>query len=500
MNARPSPYRPPGHLEIASALAPYRGPWNERRAAHLLRRAAFGGSPQQIARVAAASMDATVDSLVNFPNSDMLAAPPEGYDMDLRFNRGMSIEQRKAMRKRAHQTLLGMQMWWLGRMLASPAPLQEKMTLFWHGNFCAAALQKNIGPRDAYNQNAMFRRYALGNVRALTQAVSKDPAELKYLDNVSSVQAHPNENYARELMELFTLGIGNYTEQDVRESARAFTGWSVDRRSGEFFFNQRAHDYGPKTFLGQSGNLDGSDIVNIIFAQPAAARLFAKKLLSYFVYSDPEPELVDALAGVVKKNDFNMKPVLSMLLRSNVLYSDRAYRALVKSPVEFVVGTFKTFGLNSFVPNPNEAPLSMAQAGGKPPGIAAAQGILGALARMGQILFYPPNVKGWDGGSAWLNSSTVLTRENFASAIMNSQTMMQSSWISDVPMGAKDATQRLVDGILQGDASAAAQQHIQAYLSGSDVSALGMLSGENYQERIRGAAYLTMATPAYQLN
>ena len=367
--------------------------------------------------------------------------------------------------------------WWVERMIATPAPLQEKMTLFWHGHFTSAYQGKGITAADMLRQNQLYRNFALGNVHKLTLAVSQDPAMLKYLDNRASRKEHPNENYARELMELFTLGIGNYTENDIRESARAFTGWTVDRND-EFVFNRNAHDDGSKTFLGRSGNFTGSDIVDIIFQQPASSKYFATKLLEFFVYSDPEPGLVDALAATIRKNDFEMAPVMSTIFRSNAFNSERAYRALVKSPVELVVGTFKLYGFTKV----------------EPP-------VLAVMNRMGQRLFFPPNVKGWDGGEAWLNSGTMLTRENFSSAVaQNPQMMQNATWLAAGGLEPKAVTQRVLDHVLQGDASPASQAKVEQYLAGADTSALAMLSGENFDERLRGAAYLAMAMPAYQLN
>ena len=218
---------------------------------------------------------------------------------------GMAADPAMADTRRAFQmennrirraNLIAMQTWWLERMIATTAPLQEKMTLFWHGHFTSEILNKGVSPPDILAQNQLFRRYALGNVRDLTQAVARDPAMLKYLDNARSARAHPNENFARELMELFTLGIGNYTEADIRESARAFTGWTL--RRGQFTEDARMHDNGTKTFLGHTGNFDGGDIVDIIFGQPAAPRWFARKLLNFYVYNDPEPQLVDATADL----------------------------------------------------------------------------------------------------------------------------------------------------------------------------------------------------------
>ncbi len=485
-----TPFRPPGTLNAATALQPYTGPWNRRTAAHLLRRAGFGGSPDDIARFAAVSMNAAVDGLVRFPASSALAdRPSEMPDSQeyLQMLRGIALaakngdpdagkQRRQELRMFVLEGNLALQRWWLQRMLTTPAPLQEKMTLFWHGHFTSELGDKGTSPEEALAQNNLFRQYALGNIHQLTQAVSTDPAMLRYLDNARNQPAHPNENFARELMELFTLGIGNYTEQDIRESARAFTGWTV--RAGEFYENSRQHDDGSKTFLGRTGDFDGHDVVDIIFAQPAAPRWFAAKLLNFFVYNQPEPALVDGVAGLLHKHNYDLAPVLSALFRSNVFYSPRAYRALVKCPVEFVVGTYRLFGIQQMD-----------------------DGALAALRRMGQVLFHPPSVKGWDGGIAWLNSGTLITRENFASALMVSPLTKDGTWLTgSMPGSARVAAQSVVDEVLQGDLAPAGVERIVAYLNGADTAANGTFSGENYPERIRGAAYLAMATPAYQLN
>ncbi len=486
----PASNRPAGHLDIATALAPYAGPWNARLAAHLMRRAGFGGSPSEVARVAAKPVHEAVESFIHFPAATAALPQPENvfdpyqagmlpyFRMGMGVPNEMTLRQRNQdMRLRSRDSIISLQRWWLDRMVATPAPLQEKMTLFFHSHFTSAAIQKGVWPSYIYNQNQLFRTHALGNLRDLVLNVSKDPAMLLYLDNARSVKGHPNENYARELMELFTLGHGNYTEADIRESARAFTGWTLDRRTGQFLDNPRLHDDGSKQFLGQTGNFGGADIVNIIFRQPACARFFASRLLSFFVYDDPEPALIEAVAALIRKNDYTLAPVLSKLFASNVFFSERAYRALVKSPVEFVVGSYKAFGLKEVEP--------------------AAQR---SLVAMGQVLFYPPNVAGWPGGRDWLTSQMVIARENFAASLVNSQMMMQSSWLTDLPMNAAQATHQLVASLLANDASPASMTKLQNYLNGVNTSALGTLSAENFDERVRGAAYLTMAMPAYQLN
>ncbi|HEY0393680.1 MAG TPA: DUF1800 domain-containing protein [Candidatus Elarobacter sp.] len=501
----PISYRPAGALDASSALLPYAGPWNRRLAAHLLRRAGFGGSPADVDRFAAMSPRDAVDALIRFPDTAALPAspaledppaPPRGLFGGMMPGNaqnaapGMAADPSAADARKAfqmqrnrnrRQNLIALQQWWLGRMIASPAPLQEKMTLFWHGHFTSSP-EKGTSAQELFMQNQLFRQYALGNVRDLTLHVSQDPAMLRYLDNNVNVQAHPNENYARELMELFTLGIGNYTEQDIRESARAFTGWTFRRNpdgTGTFADNRRQHDDGPKTFLGQTGNFSGADIIGIIFRQPAAPRWFAKKLLAFFVYMDPEPQLVDHVAALIRKNDFELRPVMSTLLRSNVFFSERAYRALVKSPVEFVVGTHQLFGI------PQVAPVELA-----------------TLRAMGQVLFYPPNVKGWDGGAAWINSATILTRENFANAVAQNPKMMQGAdWIAPAmrSMDPRGVARTLTETMLQGDVSPASVAQLVAYLGGRGQAALSELSPENVDERVRNAAYLTMAMPAYQL-
>ena len=486
-------YRPAGTLSASTALAPYQGQMNARLAAHLLRRAGFGGSPADVARVAAMSPGAAVDSLVHYPKDTGLSGRPDdlGDDYDGLQQKVTELQRmgsdpaelkdaRAALGRSRRKTTASMQRWWLERMVRTPAPLQEKMTLFWHGHF-TSSMVKGITPREMMNQNWLYRSNALGNVREIAAAITEDPAMLKFLDNARSFKEHPNENFARELMELFTLGIGNYTEQDVREAARALTGNTVRGAAlgGGYTFALRRHDFGTKTVLGTSGQLDGKDVVEIIFRQPAASRFIAAKLLNFFVYNDPEPELIEGVAALLRKYDFQTSPVMSQLLRSNVFFSDRAYRALVKSPVEFVVGAHQLYGLSEVT---DES--------------------LAALGRMGQALFDPPSVKGWDGGAAWLNSQTVLARENFADYLVTAQTTAQAdSWlVGSVPAGADAASTTLVGTILLGDASPASKAHLSSYLNGEGTSALGVLSVENYQERMRGAAYLTMAMPAYQLS
>ncbi len=222
-----------------------------------------------------------------------------------------------------------------------------------------------------------------------------------YFDGANNVAAHPNENYARELMELFTLGVDNYSEERRARNRRepGPDGESI-RKTDAVAFDPARHDDGRKTFLGRTGYLTGDDIVNIIFDRPQCARFFAASLLNWFVYNDPEPELVDRVAELLRAHNYELTPVLGTILASNVFFSPRAYRALVKSPVEFVVGTYKALGL-----------------------AAIDESALLALQQMGQRLFFPPSVAGWPGGANWLTSGTMIARQNFLTRLLGSQTL-----------------------------------------------------------------------------
>lgn len=395
-------------------------PWDAVKAGHLLRRAGFGPLPQEVAAAVEAGPDHAVDALFAFPPDP---PPPAIFDevraAERRFDdavaavrhagaRPVNLKAHPELRslfqdaQRAHgRAIQGLTAWWLDRMARAGAPLQEKLTLFWHGHFTSSFGDVH----DAiamYNQNALFRRNAAGNFARLLDAVARDPAMLRYLNNDENRKGHPNENWARELMELFTLGIGHYTERDVKESARAWTGWTLrgyrtheDRRT--FAFKPAIHDDGQKTFLGQTGPWDGTDIMRIILSQPAAPRWIAGKLAAFFVAPQPDAALVDAMAEQLRAGNWELRPVLRAMFRSRPFYRPDVIHAQVKSPVEFVVGAVRHLG----VADPDWIRLSH------------------AMAAMGQHLFFPPTVAGWHGGTAWITTGTVFTRADVASALIS---------------------------------------------------------------------------------
>ncbi len=285
--------------------------------------------------------------------------------------------------------------WWLNRMANGPRPFQEKMVLFWHGHF-ATSFEKVNEAYYMWRQNELFRRLATGNWQQLLLDAGKDPAMLRWLDQAQSKKDHPNENFAREVMELFSLGEGHYTEKDITEGARALTGWSLDPITQLFIFRPRIHDEGEKTFLGLTGNLDGDDVIAQIVKQPQAARFITAKLWNFFAGQPPSDELTTAMATVFRANGNNFKPFLRVMFRSEEFYAADIIRNQVKSPVQWLVGSVRML----------ECEL--------PPPLVS----WGMTRQLGQDLFAPPNVKGWDGGLAWITTNTLLTRYNDAEALV----------------------------------------------------------------------------------
>ena len=371
--------------------------WNPRFARHLLNRAGFGLPQERVERLAGMTPEAAVDSLVDFnaqpdpfPAPDFLIQPESRDALRARFAGLSEEERRKALndyQKEERVAVQNLKAWWLERMHKTERPLQEKLALFWHGHFATSA-QKVKSSWHTHQLNEVFRAHAAGNFKALTIAVGQSPSMLRYLDNVQSTKRSPNENWARELMELFTLGQGQYSEEDIKNSARAFTGWSSDHE--QFRYREDAHDFGPKTFMGRSGDFDGWNIIDIIFEQRAAATFICAKLWRYFAYEETEPEVVEGLAETLRANNYELKPVLRELFLSQAFYGDKALGQLVKSPAQLVVQLASDLEYDT------------------PPYRAMAV----ATAQLGQDLFYPPNVKGWDGNRAWINANTLMIRYN----------------------------------------------------------------------------------------
>jgi hypothetical protein len=362
-----------------SEFSPSRStPWDRQLAAHLHRRSGFGATAEQLD-----------DSLKRSPQevvASICAAAQEPADATQYDALVQSVL--------AGGDPQGLGAAWAYRMLTTSAQLREKMTLFWHGHFATSA-EKVEDVHLMHNQNELLRTHALGDFAAILRGISKDPAMLIYLDSVTNRKAHPNENFAREVMELFCLGEGNYSEQDVVQLARCFTGWEIKR--GKYRFNKYQHDFGEKSIFGKKGEFSGEDGVDLVLKHPAGPVFIAQKLVKFFVMDEPSPdaELVAPLAKQIRADDWNVGPTVKRILGSNLFFSEHALAAKVRSPIEFVLGLLRCLH-----------------------GSTNANRIASGCRELGQGLFFPPNVKGWDGGRAWINSSTLLGRANLMKQIL----------------------------------------------------------------------------------
>jgi len=440
-------------------LSPISGTdWIYARAGHLLERAGFGGTPEEIEALAKLTPEEAVSSLVDYesvPNGHLPPFDESGIfdpgmleDLDKRFD-DFSDGVRAAYRTpavygvrpnpegpRRLQAIIDKlyyaafsnryewdraTIWWANRMLNTHRPLEEKLTLFWHGHF-ATENSKVRDYRLLLNQLETLRRNANGSFRTLLVALSRDPAMLVYLDNRKNVKGHANENYAREILELFSLGVGNYSEHDIKEAARAFTGWGnigltfVDRKD--------LHDDGAKNFLGETGDFDGEQVIDVILKQPAAAEFISGKLYRFLVREDLPAPLRAELAARLRDRSYAFKPLLKTIFLSKDFYSEASYATQVKSPVALVVSTYRKLGLTE-VPGTVNFPR--------------------VTAELGQALGNPPNVKGWDAGRTWINPSTLLQRGNFAREVLFPGETGSNAQARVVPETYRNAPQRVAE-------------------------------------------------------
>jgi len=380
-------------VTLASTVAAA-APMGYDQARHLLARTGFRPTDAEIRGYAALTREQGVNLVLRDVRTQAITPPPS-FTLDttaLRYPRADTVtpEESRAFQQQLVRQGLELRAWWMHEMLVTPSPITERMTLFWHNHFVSSQ-QKVRFSRLMYQQNATLRAHALGSFADLLRAASKDPAMLIYLDTAQSRKGQPNENFAREVMELFTLGEGHYGEADIKEAARAFTGWSLDRDTGRYLFRPAIHDYGMKTVLGKSGRFDGDGVLDVILDRPQTAEFITAKLWREFVSGDPDPREVQRIGKAFRNRNYDIKVALRFLLESDAFWDPANRGSLIKSPVELVVGTLRQLDV---------AP------GGATPFVVVAAG-------MGQNLFSPPNVKGWPGGEQWINSNSLLARKQF---------------------------------------------------------------------------------------
>jgi len=444
---------------------------------HLLRRAGFGANLDDLTTYRNLGFNGAVERLLNYQQV-------ADDDMEHRLN-ALSLDLNRPLEQVR---------WWLLRMAWTQRPLLEKMTLFWHGVLTSSF--RKVGGRAGFMrmiiQNQFLRSHAFDTFDNILLGITADPAMLFYLDLAKSTRAAPNENYARELMELFTLGLGHYTQQDVSEAAAALTGWHLRGLSSVYL--PRTHNDMAKVFLGHSGNLYYKDVINILTNHPAAPWFITRKLFTYFVFENPSTDDLKPLVDAYVRSGHNMGAVMRTLLLSPQFSSVKAYRARIKSPVEFAVGAYRA--------------LNIHDDGSTLPSITTL---------MGQTVFDPPNVAGWPGdkvSSLWLNSGTWMTRLNYIDAmlvrglarggsprpfdlqgIVNAQNLNSPESFVDY----------LVSFLLDGHIDSDRRTQLLDYFTSRDTSAPGahimLTNGQSYPlSRVRGALYLIMASPEYQLN
>lgn len=443
-------------------LAPI-GPadWNYDRAAHLLERAGFGGTPEEIAALGKMTPQQAVARLVRFQGTDASRLPafdhsgtwdpglepfppsrPAVTDHAKEFGEALGIKVKPAGNRRLQPVVdkffywlrasaletNRVSYWWANRMVNSPQPLREKMALFWHGHF-AVNEAKVRDYRKLLLQLDLFQKQGTGNFRELMVAVAQDPAMLEFLDAGVNVKGAANENFAREIMELFTMGVGNYSEKDIREAARAFTGWNFENLT--FIVNKDQHDDGEKAFLGRTGRFDGVDVINIILDQPVTADFIAAKIYRFFVRQELSPELHRQLGARLRSANYEIAPLLETIFLSRDFYSPASVGTLIKGPVELAVSSFRKMGLASVpgVPDFNSATTAL-----------------------GQRLFSPPTVAGWAGGRSWITPGLLLERGNFARDVL----FPDINFVPPDRVNGSGEVRRVADRIRQGmDISAA---------------------------------------------
>lgn len=365
---------------------------NQIKISHLFQRAGFGATPAQVREFGHKSPEKALKFLLKDAEKiNPLIVVEQEVDMAMKNKalrsiiemKGASPEEIQEKIKQGREKITDLNFLWINTMASGTGMLREKMTLFWHGHFAC----RGVRPLAIQLQNNLFRQFALGKFGDLLLAVSKDPEMLQFLNNQQNRKNSPNENFAREVMELFTLGRGNYTEKDIKEAARAFTGWGTNLR-GEFVFRANQHDDGEKTFQGKTGNFNGEDILKIILENPKTSAFICTKIYRYFVDENVDNQVVEKMAKRFRSTDYDIADLMEFTFKSDWFYLPENIGTRIKSPVELLVGLQRNFGIN----------------------FQQKQSVLFIQKALGQVLFFPSNVAGWSGGKNWIDSSTLMTR------------------------------------------------------------------------------------------
>ncbi|MBL8087796.1 MAG: DUF1800 domain-containing protein [Chthonomonas sp.] len=453
--------------------------------AHVLRRFGWGVSEAELEYYGKLGLAGTIDTLLNYEKVD-----PQ-FDLtpnDMGIGKG-------APRMR------DIQAWWLLKMVVTRRPLEEKMTLFWHNHFATASSKVDVAPA-MYAQNLLLRKHAVGNFHHMLVDVAKDPAMLYWLDNQFNTKEKPNENFAREIMELFTLGVGHYSEKDVQEAARAFTGWTYGRRGrsvdkprfgSSFQFLEDVHDPGMKSFLGNKGPFDGEDVCGILAAHPSTAIFLAKKLWTWFAYDNPEPAVVELIAAAFTNSHYSIRSTLRAIMEAPEFYSERCVGRLIKNPLDLCVATYRQFGIGGSIQRSIEDARGTET---KIPRAAALAPIFTSTKAMGMEVLNPPDVSGWKVGAEWISSATMIERIKFGKILV--QGLQRSRLLQSIVLDLRTPTEyaqrltALLDVKLPADKLARVEDAVRAAMP-SRITAL------NVDKPTAAALGLIFGTPEFQL-
>ncbi len=442
-------------------------PWGVSRVGHLYRRAGLGASFDELQRGLKLTPQQAVDQLLDYdPDTDRMDELQEQLVGYLKFDEPRQLQN-----------------WWLFRLLNTDRPLQERIALVWHNHFATSA-SKVTQLQLMADQIALFRRMGSGSFRDLLLAVSRDPAMLRWLDGATNRKGAANENWSRELLELFTLGAGHFTEYDVKEVARAFTGWRVE--NSRVWFDAGGFDDGDKTIFGTTAKWESESAIDLILRQPSAAKHIARRLLREFVHPGPTDEMIDHYAQRLLEHQWQIKPLLREIFASRMFFSDWAYRSRIKSPVDVTVAASR-------------------QIGGK----ITANFVREQTTKMGQSLFFPPNVKGWDGHEAWINANTILLRYNFGVAISTqrgeafARQVDLEQWLLKHDMrSGEQIVDHFLTLMLDGSAPAELRTALLTYINRGPKGEARpfVLEKDGFNFKLRAIIHLICATPEYQLS
>jgi uncharacterized protein (DUF1800 family) len=458
------------------------------RGAHLLRRFGLGASEAELDYYLQGGLDNAIERLLNYEDIK------EAYDYDLIDL--MALDQRVLNPQIAAA-------WWTLKLITTRRPLQEKMTVFWHNHFATSAEKVAAGDL-MHNQIELLRGHATADFHTILSNVSKDPAMLFWLDNQFNVKGKPNENFAREVMELFTLGEGKgYTESDVKEAARAFTGWTVGgpaaqndlpRRGGVFRFDDAKHDEGEKTVLGRTGALTGDDVIDVLCQRPRMSEFLVNKMWEWFVYPDPEPQMVNRFAEKFRKAGLNVKTLLGEIMRSDEFYSDKADRSIYKNPVDFVIPPLRQLGVGPILAKRVTDTVDFTPRDIGPVIVASA-----GMKQMGMQLLYPPDVSGWPHGAKWISSATMVARIGMADKLFGVSSGPGLNEFSAFNLFEKDPTPHGIAAKLVSIFDAPMPQNKLGELVSAAASASrGTLTEDNANKTADAVARLIFASPEFQ--